>query len=241
MRYPNPLAEDRDPPPPLHTVEPDPWPLHHLELCTPRQTLRPDDDDGLRELAILAARGIHPPEEMPFVSPWTDQEPADLVRGTMQHHWAQRAALAPDNWSVHFLVRHAGRVLGTQNLAARDFAITQEVSTGSWLGRAHQRQGHGTEMRAAVLLFAFDHLGATTATSGAFTDNPASAAVSEALGYRRDGESTHVRRGRRVTAVRFRLDAGQLVRPEWTLQVTGFDAACRALLGARITDHGSLR
>lgn len=86
-------------------------------------------------------------------------------------------------------------------------------------------------MRAAVLLFAFDHLGATTATSGAFTDNPASAVISQALGYRRDGESTHVRRGRRATEVRFRLDADKLVRPEWTLRVTGFDAECRALLG----------
>lgn len=212
-------------------MEPDPWPLRHLELCTPRHTLRPDDDDGLRELAILASRGIHPPEEMPFASPWTDQEPDDLVRGAMQHHWSQRAALAPGKWSIHFLVRHAGRVIGTQGLSAEEFVITREISTGSWLGRAHQRQGHGREMRAAVLLFAFDHLGATTATSGAFTDNPASAAVSGALGYHRDGEITRVRRGRRATEVRFRLDADELVRPEWTLQVTGLDAECRALLG----------
>jgi len=212
-------------------VEPDPWPLHHLELRTPRQTLRPDDDDGLRELAALAARGIHPPEEMPFAVPWTDQEPGDLVRGTMQHHWAQRAALAPGRWSIHFLVRHAGTVIGTQSLSAENFAVTREVSSGSWLGRAHQRQGHGTQIRAAVLLFAFDHLGAATATSGAFTDNPASAAVSEALGYRRDGSITRTRRGHRATEVRFRLDAGRFVRPEWPLHVSGFDAECRAVLG----------
>lgn len=57
------------------------------------------------------------------------------------------------------------------------------VSTGSWLGLTHQRHGYGTEMRAAVLSFAFEHLGATTATSRVHQDNPASAGVSAKLGY----------------------------------------------------------
>ncbi|MCA1682238.1 MAG: hypothetical protein LC700_03790, partial [Actinobacteria bacterium] len=62
------------------TVTPEPWPLRRLELRTPRLSLRPDDDDGLRELAALAASGIHPPEQMPFLHPWTDQPVDELVR-----------------------------------------------------------------------------------------------------------------------------------------------------------------
>jgi RimJ/RimL family protein N-acetyltransferase len=213
---------------------PDPWPLRHLVLRTPRLTLRPDDDEGLHELAELALRGVHPAEEMPFAAPWTDQPPAELVRGAMQHHWTARAGLGPARWRIHFLVRHRGEVIGSQELSAKDFAVTREVSTGSWLGLAHQRHGFGTEMRAAVLLLAFDHLGAVLARSGAFTDNPASQRVSEKLGYRRDGTNTWVRRGERVTEHRLVVAPEQLVRPGWTLEVAGLDG-CRELLGAATT------
>jgi RimJ/RimL family protein N-acetyltransferase len=208
----------------------EPWPLRHLVLRTPRLTLRPDDDAGLYELAALAVCGIHPPDEMPFAHPWTDQTPDDLVRGTVQHSWAARAQLRPSDWRVGFLVRHAGRVIGVQDLSAKDFAITRQVSTGSWLGSAHQRLGFGTEMRAAVLLLAFDHLGATAARSGAYVDNPASLRVSEKLGYRRDGANTWARRGLAVTEIRLVLAAEAFVRPEWTLDVAGLDG-CRELLG----------
>lgn len=211
-------------------MAPEPWPLRHLELRTPRLSLRPDDDDGLRELAALAAGGIHPPEQMPFLHPWTDRPVDELVRGTLQHHWGVRAALTPADWTVTFLVRTGGRVVGTQGLSGVDFAVRREVSTGSWLGRGHQGRGIGTEMRAAVLLLAFDHLGATTARSGAFTDNAASLAVSRKLGYRPDGTHTLSPRGRRAVETRLLLGTGDLVRPQWTLEVVGLDG-CRALLG----------
>jgi RimJ/RimL family protein N-acetyltransferase len=210
---------------------PDPWPLRHLVLRTPRLTLRPDDDEGLYELAALALRGVHPPQEMPFLFPWTDQAPDDLVRGTVLHYWEARSRLTPSDWNVHFLVRHDGRVIGVQGLSAKAFPITREISSGSWLGVVHQRQGFGTEMRAAVLLLAFDHLGATIARSGAFTDNPASLRISEKLGYRRDGANTHVRRGTAATEIRLVLEPSRFVRPEWTLTVDGLDG-CRQLLGA---------
>ena len=40
------------------TERPDPWPLRHLVLRTPRLELRPDDDAGLLELVDLAHEGI---------------------------------------------------------------------------------------------------------------------------------------------------------------------------------------
>jgi RimJ/RimL family protein N-acetyltransferase len=210
---------------------PDPWPLRHLVLRTPRLTLRSSDDEGLYELAELALHGIHPPEEMPFLQPWTDQRPDELVRGVAQHQWAARSRLRPTDWSVGFLARCDGQVIGVQDLSARDFAITREVSTGSWLGSAYQGRGFGTEMRAAVLLLAFDHLGATTARSGAYVDNPASLRVSEKLGYCRDGTGTFARRGKAATQIRLLLEASQLIRPEWTLEVDCLDG-CRELLVA---------
>jgi RimJ/RimL family protein N-acetyltransferase len=208
----------------------DPWPLWQLVLRTPRLELRPDDDASLIELAEEARRGIHPPELMPFSTPWTDVPADERGLATMRWHWEQRAALRPERWAVQFLVRSEGRVVGMQGLTATDFAVTRDVGTGSWLGLRHQGQGIGTEMRAAVLSFAFDHLGATRARSGAFLDNPASLRVSEKLGYRRDGIEVHARRGERAENVRLLLTPETFCRPDWTLQVEGLDA-CRSTLG----------
>ena len=207
------------------------WPLRHLVLRTPRLEMRPDDDAGLDELAAVAYDGVHPPEEMPFGEPWTDADPRYLGRGTLQFYWGQRAALTPQLWAVHFLVRWNGRVIGTQKLGARDFPITREVHTGSWIGLRHQGQGIGTEMRAAVVLFAFDHLGAKVARSAANAVNQRSLGVSRRLGYRRDGTETVVRRGRRTEDVRLVVTPPTLVRPPWTLEVAGYTEDCRALLG----------
>jgi RimJ/RimL family protein N-acetyltransferase len=215
---------------------PDPWPLRHLVLRTPRLTLRPDDDEGLHELAALALQGVHPPEQMPFGVPWTDQPPDELVRGTLQYHWHVRSRLTPADWEIHFLVRREGRVIGSQGLTGKQFAITREVSTGSWLGMAHQGRGYGTEMRAAVLALAFDHLGAGTARSGAYTDNAASLRVSEKLGYRVDGTHIVVRRGTPATEIRLLVEPDHFVRPEWTLDVSGLDG-CQALLDAVAPGH----
>ncbi|OZM82312.1 GNAT family N-acetyltransferase [Pseudonocardia sp. MH-G8] len=209
---------------------PEPWPLRHLVLRTPRLELRPDDDAGLLELVEEAHHGVHPPEEMPFSAPWTDADPRDLGRGALQFFWGQRAQLAPERWPINFLVRLDGRVIGTQGLTGRDFSILREVETGSWIGLRHQGRGIGTEMRAAVLAFAFDHLGAVRARSGAFTDNVASRRVSAKLGYRADGSLWETRREQRAEQVRLLLTPDEFVRPSWTLQVEGLDA-CRPLLG----------
>ena len=98
---------------------------------------------------------------------------------------------------------------------------------------SYQGRGLGTEMRAAVLGLAFDHLGAERARSEAFTDNPASLGVSRRLGYREDGSRTVVVRGRPRQQTRLLLHRAdfQAHRPAWTPTVTGLDA-CRALLGA---------
>ncbi len=116
-------------------------------------------------------------------------------------------------------------------LGARDFGVVREVLTGSWLGLRHQGRGIGTEMRAAVLAFAFDHLHATRARSAAFADNTASHVVSSRLGYRRDGTETVARLGVATEDVRLVLDRAGFVRPPWTLLVDGADG-CLGLLGA---------
>jgi RimJ/RimL family protein N-acetyltransferase len=208
------------------------WPLAGLRLTTPRLELRLPSERDLAELADLAAEGVHDPQDQPFAIPWTDGPPAERARSTLQYHWLQRAGWQPAKWSLDLVVVADGVVVGTQGMSATDFAILREVGTGSWLGQPHQGRGIGTEMRAAVLHLAFAGLGARYATSGAFTDNVASQAVSRKLGYVDDGIERRVRRGQPATSLRLRLD-----RATWQatrtvpVQIAGLEP-CLAMFGA---------
>ncbi|MFI0901650.1 GNAT family N-acetyltransferase [Streptomyces sp. NPDC020983] len=183
----------------------DHWPLLGLRVNTPRLELRLPSEEELAQLADLAAEGVHEADRMPFIVPWTDLPPAERARSVVQHHWLRRGNWAPDDWALNLCVFKDGRVVGLQTITARDFAVLRQVSTASWLGVRHQRQGIGTEMRAAFLHLAFAGLGAVDALSGAFEDNPSSFAVSEKLGYELDGVDQWNVRGRRATMRRLRL------------------------------------
>ncbi|WP_449061008.1 GNAT family N-acetyltransferase [Planomonospora algeriensis] len=187
------------------------FPVFRLRVTTPRLELRLPSLDDLDALADLAAEGVHDPQEMPFAVPWTDTEPAERALSTIRWQFGQWSAWSPEKWGCSFVVVREGRVLGTQEIAGTDFAVTRQVSTGSWLGRRFHGQGIGTEMRTAVLHLAFDGLGARYALSGAFADNHASAAVSRKLGYRDDGFEILNRRGEAAESRRFRLS-----RDDWT-------------------------
>ncbi|GLY86085.1 GNAT family N-acetyltransferase [Actinoallomurus iriomotensis] len=188
----------------------DHFPLVGLRLRTPRLELRLPSPEELATLAEVAADGIHTPDVMPFLIPWTDQPSAEVARAVIQHHWLRLGNWSSQDWSLSFTVFHAGDVVGQQSIGARDLAVIRQVQTGSWLGQRHQRRGIGTEMRAAVLHLAFTQLGAEEAVSSAFADNPASQAVSRKLGYQPDGLDRHLVRGAMVIDCRMRL-----TREDW--------------------------
>jgi RimJ/RimL family protein N-acetyltransferase len=117
-------------------------------------------------------------------------------------------------------------------MRAKDFRVVKGVHTGSWIRLDRQGRGIGTEMRAAVLMFAFDSLGATRAESAAFVDNPKSRNVSAKLGYRPNGRQWKQRRpGEVAQSEQLLCTPESFARPAWTLQVSGFDE-CRSWLGA---------
>lgn len=207
----------------------DVFPALGLRIVTESVELRGIVDDDLVTLGELARAGVHDPDFMPFDHPWTDA-PADQQQLNMaQYHWRCRASFGPDNWNLDLGVWHEGVLVGTQGLAATDFAITRTAVTGSWLGRAHHGRGIGTAMRRAVCAFAFDHLGATSVASAAFEDNAASLAVSRKVGYRENGTSIMSRRGQAARQVRLLLTPEALRRPD-SIEVTGV-AAFRASIG----------
>lgn len=181
------------------------WPLFDLRLRTPRLELRVPTDDDFAPLLDAVDAGIHDPATMPFSFPWTDVEPVHRRRSAAQHWWRQRAEWSAEKWNVPFAVTFEGDVVGMQDVMATDFPSLRTVATGSWLTQRVQGRGIGREMRSAVLHFAFDVLGAEVAKSGAFRDNPASLAVSRALGYEDDGIDRAAPRGDVRELVRLRL------------------------------------
>jgi RimJ/RimL family protein N-acetyltransferase len=181
------------------------WPFFDLRVRTPRIELRYPDDELLFELAAVAARGVHDPARMPFNEPWTRNEPDVVQVRALQHWWGQRANLTAEDWNITFAVIENGQSIGCQAIFSKDFVVRRSFETGSWLGLEFQGRGVGTEMRAAVLHFGFDGLGAEIAETGAFLDNPESQAVTRNLGYEPNGTFVRVREGEAAEMRLFRL------------------------------------
>jgi RimJ/RimL family protein N-acetyltransferase len=185
--------------------------LWDLRVRTPRLELRLPTEDELVELFRVAEGGIHPPEEMPFFVPWTDDLRLDAF---VEYHRDTWAAWRPEQWLLNLFTFLDARPIGSQGVGAEEFAVRREVETGSWLGAQYQGRGLGTEQRAAVLELAFAHLGAEVAVSGSIVHNRSSQRVSEKLGYRVTGTRTIAPRGDPVEHFDYRLE-----RDEWSCPI----------------------
>ncbi|MFE4977119.1 GNAT family N-acetyltransferase [Kitasatospora sp. NPDC056651] len=210
----------------------DHWPLRGLRVTSPRLELRLPTEDELAEVADVAARGVHPPQERPFLTPWGELPPAERARHVVQSHWARLGRWTAQDWALDLVAFHEGRPVGVQDMRARQYGVRREIVSGSWLGLEHQGKGLGTEMRAAMLHLAFAELGTRSATSLSFTDNHSSLAVSRRLGYRDDGVSRDVLDGGVVVSRRLRLTPESWAEHARTpVTVTGLGDACRTLFG----------
>jgi RimJ/RimL family protein N-acetyltransferase len=206
------------------------WPLFGLSVRTPRVELRYPSDTDLLALAGLSG-DIHDADFLPFSGTWSLLPDGERERTVLQYHWGRRGDWSPMMWRLGLVAVVGGEVVGMQATHGDDFAITRTVTTGSWLGRAHQGQGVGSEMRAAVLHLAFAGLGAERAETDAVEDNGPSLGVTTKLGYRPNGDQIDATNGKRTRLLRFVLD-----RPDWEairrddIEVVGLDA-CLPLFG----------
>ena len=169
------------------------WPASAVSVRAGDLELRWINDALLVQLAELAGRGIHDPEMMPFEHPWSRGAADDVARSVLSFQWGIRGRVSPDAFVLELAVLLDGIPAGVQGLTANEWPVLRRVTTGSWLGRAHQGRGIGTRMRMLALHLAFEGLGAREATSGAFVDNGPSNAVSRRVGYESDG-AVHVAR-----------------------------------------------
>ncbi|MFX4270986.1 GNAT family N-acetyltransferase [Propionibacteriaceae bacterium Y1685] len=199
------------------------WPPYGVTITAGDLELKVAREGDIGELVDLVLDGIHAPEFMPFLFPWTDAPREEIPGNYVQYLARIVAGFSPNSFSLPFVVRRHGEALGIQGLeASSNFAITHTIETGSWLARRFHGQGIGTRMRQAICAFAFDVLGASEVTSGAFLDNGPSQAVSRKVGYRPNGIRRLERRGQLAQEQLLVLSEPDLVRGD-PIGVTGAD------------------
>ncbi len=205
------------------------WPLFDLQLTTPRLELRPITDQDIPAAVDAARSGIHDAGRSPFSTPWTELPDDELGPNMARWYWRCRGGFSPEDWTLLLGIWHEGQFIGCQDVGAKDFALLKTVSTGSWLKQSAQGRGLGAEMRAAVVLWAFDWLGADVAESEAADWNAASLGVSRTLGYELNGTTRQAWGTQVETVQKVRVTPATFKRPDWTLQAEGHEAAAKFL------------
>ncbi len=186
------------------------WPLWDVHIRTPRLELRPLREREMADLVGVIDGGLHDPTTMPFLTPFTDEDPPERTREAYRFWFRNWAEWSVDSGHLPLAVYEGERCVGAQGVQATRFPLLRTVSTGSFLGLQYQGRGIGKEMRAAVLHLAFAGLGAERAVTEAYTDNVASQKVTESLGYRSNGTDVVPRRDGTGVVRRY-----VLARAEW--------------------------
>lgn len=179
------------------------WPLWDLRLTVGELELRPMAEADLLPLAAVLPDDV---ELDPAATryPGLSEAVGRRVIG-FQHYWRSYGTWRPEHWRLAFCVRAGGELVGVQELEAEDFAALRTVDSASHLIVSARGRGIGRQMRRAVLALAFGPLQAQAAISSAWHDNHASLAVSRALGYQPNGESSHRREEGVDTMLHLRL------------------------------------
>lgn len=202
--------------------------LRDLRIVTSRLQLRLADSSEWQTYAAAIAGRVVPPESTHFVGAW-----AQLVSPRFEQEFVAArdrtlSTCTRDRWGIELGAFAGTQLVGQASLYARDWPVSREVITASGVHPDRRARGLGTEMRAAVLLLAFDVLGANVAWSGASVDNVASNRISEKLGYELVGHETKRTGAGDVLFTRLRLAADAWI-PSTAVRVVG-DERVRALL-----------
>ncbi len=196
-------------------------------------TLRLFRDSDLPAYADLITSPLFEDENANFVFNWLSADPAAQLRESQQFLWSARAGIGPQDWKLTMGVFDSERLIGAQDLSARDFNKLRVVSSGSYLRLDEQGRGIGTLMRRMALTLAFDHLGSVRAESYAIVENERSLAVSRRCGYELDGTGVAANGDLRVQLQRVVVTPETFIRPDVAVRVEGLTPALLEQLGAQ--------
>ncbi|WP_120004157.1 GNAT family N-acetyltransferase [Nesterenkonia muleiensis] len=215
---------------PTHTLD-QVWPPFGLLIESPRLILRQIRETDFPGYLAAASSGIMRTARNSFASPWDENSPEKMAKNSLTWLWSRRASIGPDSWYLMLAVftkdEDGGerQLIGMQDVWGQKWRVLRTVNSGSWMRSDHQGRGLGKEMRAAMLMWAFDHFGAEYAESGAYDWNEASLGVSKSLGYFQSGTTrvTDAHGKQPEWEIQLRLPKNDFLRPSWTVQVQGND------------------
>ncbi|MCS6711779.1 GNAT family N-acetyltransferase [Brachybacterium sp. EF45031] len=212
------------------------FPPFALRLRSGDLTLRLLRDEDLPQYAELLRRPIFADTGADHVFPWYAVPEEERIASAITYQWALRTRVQPEDWTLSFGVFAGQRLIGMQDLRARELPRRGVIESGSWLTLSEQGRGYGGRMRRMAVAFAFDHLGALRAESSAVLGNEPSLAVSSSCGYVPNGTEVVVEGGRRLIQQRVAVTPETFERRGLELEVDGLTPALRALLGAGLTE-----
>ena len=203
-----------------------------LRVSAGSLSLRLFRDADLPEYSELISSKLFDDETARHVFDWWTKNADERLRTAQQFLWAARAGLGPESWTLTMGVFEGDRLIGSQDVGAKDFAKRRVVDSGSYLRLDAQGRGIGTLMRQMMLVLAFDHLGAVRAESGAIMGNHRSLAVSRHCGYQLDGTEVVLNGEKRVELQRVVVTPETFIRPDVEVRVEGLTAGLLEQLGA---------
>lgn len=133
----------------------------------------------------------------------------ELERNCLRFYWRNRAETSVQRWNLDLAVLVGDSVVGMCSVHAEEFPRRRRLTTGSWLGRAHQGRGIGKELRRAALHLIFAGFDAEVAVTRAWHDNAASLGVTRSLPYTETATTRENRRESPDTMVEFTMTSGQ--------------------------------
>lgn len=197
-------------------------------------TLRLFRDSDLPAYADLITSPVFEDPNANYVFNWLSADPAVQIRQSQQFLWSSRAGIGAQDWKLTMGVFESGRLIGAQDLSAKNFNKLRVVGSGSYLRLQDQGRGIGTLMRRMALVLAFDHLKALRAESYAIVENERSLAVSRHCGYELDGTGVTNNGELRVELQRVVVTPETFIRPAVDVHVEGLTPALMEQLGAQL-------
>ena len=107
------------------------YPPLGLRVTAGDLTLRMFRDSDLTAYAELISSRLFADEDAPHVFAWWDRDPAVRQLDSLQFLWSGRAGIKPDAWQLQFGVFEGDRLVGSQDVGAKDFGKLRVVSSGS--------------------------------------------------------------------------------------------------------------
>lgn len=189
-----------------------PHPMSELSLACDQVEMRPLAPADRGAFEALLRGGIHPPDYMPFASPWSRDTPENLAAGIAYTAGQVAADCRCDDYVLQFAVRRAGDLVGMQQTRVTGPPGRAVGAVGYWLGTAFQGRGIGTLSQAMMCAVFLDHLGVPTLTSSIFADNAPSLASARKVGFTPTGAAQLVRDGEPVPVIHLVLTAATFNR-----------------------------